>query len=105
MATPSTRKKLLNIKGCDIGDKLKYIDGHDHLNKLEGKVFVISKLSVVADCFLYRIGAAGYILYTLLAEERRTKRGLNNASCVYHRNFLFCNEQEQAAMEVRRLDF
>mmetsp|Transcript_23459 Transcript_23459/g.48741 ORF Transcript_23459/g.48741 Transcript_23459/m.48741 type:complete len:516 (-) Transcript_23459:47-1594(-) len=35
LSTPDLRTKLAGIDGCDIGDNIKYMDGHTHCNELQ----------------------------------------------------------------------
>jgi len=37
METPAIRRRVLEMKGCDIGDSLRYIDGHVHCNLVQEK--------------------------------------------------------------------
>jgi hypothetical protein len=36
MSVPEVYKEIQKFEGCDIGDKLKYFDGHVHCNKKQG---------------------------------------------------------------------
>ena len=37
LSTPNLREMLSAMDGCDLGDKLKYMDGHTHCNELQGE--------------------------------------------------------------------
>ena len=37
MSVPEVYSEISKYPGCDIGDKLKFFDGHTHCNNMQGK--------------------------------------------------------------------